>query len=143
MSILKAIHNALVIKEKRGWDRLYFAVDLHGTVLVPNYSLGDIPKEFYPMAKEVLQKLSSRNDIVLIIYTCSFPNEIEEYLNYFKSHGINFDYVNSNPEVKTKEGGVGYFKDKFYFNVLLEDKAGFDPLTEWDEIYDWVRYDNE
>ena len=33
----------------------------------------------------------------------------------------------------------GYYKKKYYFNVLLEDKAGFDPLKDWWFLYDYFK----
>lgn len=130
--ITKAFARAFEIKEARNWDKIYCAVDIHGTIVKPNYSKETLPTEFYKYAKEVLQDLSKRNDVVLILYTCSFPEEIEKYLEFFKEHEINFEYVNSNPEVENNT--YGYFNDKFYFNILLEDKAGFDGETDWNLI---------
>jgi len=137
MSILRAIEiNHFKLKEERGWDKTYWAVDLHGTVIKPNYQAGNIPKDFYPFAKEVLQRLSKLEDVCLIMYTCSHPHEQDQYLAFFEENGIHFDYVNGNPEVETDEGGYGYYEDKPYMNVLFEDKAGFDALTEWKPVWD-------
>jgi methionine salvage enolase-phosphatase E1 len=135
MCIVRAIENAFKIKEERGWDRIYVAVDLHGTVLKPNYKSGNIAKEFYPMAIETLQEMTERKDIILIISTCSWPEEIFEYEEYFKTFNIKFDYINENPEVESEVYGHGYFEDKYYFNVLLEDKSGFLGDTEWPDVY--------
>lgn len=129
--ILRAIETAFDVMEKRGWDKVYYLVDLHSTVIKPNYQAGNIPTEFYPNAKEVLQMLTKRKDICLIMYTCSHPHEIEEYKEFFEGHGITFEYVNENPEVKTQEGGYGCYDKKPYMNVLIDDKAGFDGETEW------------
>jgi hypothetical protein len=130
--ITKAIRNCLVTAKERGWEKTYWAFDIHGTILRPTYQVGVISTEFYPFAKEVLQRLSTRKDIVRILYTCSYPNEITEYLKYFRAHQIYFDQVNENPDVCT--GAYGYYTRKFYFNVLFEDKAGFDPLTDWEAV---------
>jgi len=93
-SIIKAIKiNHFDLKKERGWDKTYWAIDIHGTILKPNYQKGNIPKEFYPYAIECLQYLTQRKDIVLIKYTCSHLNEIEEYKVYFESLGIKFDYI--------------------------------------------------
>lgn len=124
----------------RGWDRLYVLVDLHATVLLPNYRKGHICREFYPMAKEVLQMLSKRKDIVLIMFTSSFPNEIVEYLEMFEQNGIHFKYANKNPEVSTSE--CGYFEVKPYMNVLLDDKASFMPEIDWLMIDRFFRLKN-
>jgi len=135
MSILKSIEiNHFKLKEERNWDKTYWFFDLHGTVLKPNYLYGNIPTEFYPYAKETLQLLSKLDDICLIIYTCSHPHEIVEYVKLFKENDINFQYINENPEVETQAEGYGCYDKKPYMNVLFEDKAGFDPETEWLEV---------
>lgn len=135
MSIIKSILiNHFDLMRNRGWDKVYYAFDIHGTILKPNYTAGDIPKEFYPMAKETLQFISKRKDIVMFLYTCSHPHEIVEYLEFFKSHEINFQYVNENPEVITEPTGYGCYDKKPYMNVLFEDKAGFDPKSDWDKV---------
>lgn len=115
-----------------GWTKMYWAIDVHETMIYPNWKEGSIPTEFYLHAKEALQLISSRKDIVTILYTCSHPHEIDQYLTYFKENGIRFDYVNENPEVINKK--YGNYSRKPYFNVLLEDKAGFEPSTDWPEV---------
>lgn len=130
--ITRAIENCLRAAKEREWSKTYWAFDIHGTILRPNFKRDEISKEFYPGAIEVMQFLSKQKNIVKILYTCSYPNEIEQYLNYFKKHDIHFDYINANPEVA--DGGYGYYQDKFYFNVLMDDKAGFDDETDWMEI---------
>lgn len=127
--ITRAIETCLRHASEKGWNKTYWAFDIHGTILKPNYKRDKISREFYPQAKEVMQALSKRTDIVRILYTCSYPHEIEQYLSYFNEHGIHFDYINQNPEVS--DGGYGYYQDKFYFNVLMDDKAGFDGETDW------------
>jgi len=47
-----------------------------------------------------------------------------------------FQYINDNPEIDSQKGNFGYYEKKFYFNVLFEDKAGFQADTEWKMIYD-------
>jgi len=124
--------------ENKGWDKTYWFFDLHSTVIKPNYEYGNIPKEFYPHAKEVLQMLSDRDDVCMAIYTCSHPHEVEQYKAYFEEQGIKFQFVNKNPEVTSVEGGYGYYEDKPYMNVLFEDKAGFDPEHEWEEVREYL-----
>jgi hypothetical protein len=79
-----------------------------------------------------------RPDIIMILYTCSYPQEIERYLKIFEKNNITFSHVNKNPNISSRMGNFGYYEDKFYFNVLFEDKAGFDPETEWKEVYDYL-----
>jgi len=135
MSIINSIlKNHFEIKEKRGWDKTYWFFDIHGTVIKPNYKANDIPTEFYPHAKEALQFISELDDIVMVLYTCSHPHEIEQYLKLFEENNIRFKYVNENPEVPTDINGYGCYDKKPYMNVLFEDKAGFDPNTEWNLV---------
>jgi hypothetical protein len=122
------------MKKHESWGFTYWAFDLHSTIIKPNYESGNIPSEFYPFAKQVLQEISKRDDIVMIIYTCSHPHEIEQYKELFEANGIHFKYVNENPEVLTDRDGYGYYEKKFYFNVLFEDKAGFDAENDWYEV---------
>lgn len=128
-----AIRNAFAKANQRNWDRTYWAIDIHETMIKPNWSETTTPTEFYPKAKEILQYISGRRDIVMILYTCSHPHEIEKYIDLFKENDIKFNHVNQNPEVINEK--YGYYDSKPYFNVLLEDKAGFDPYSDWDEVY--------
>jgi hypothetical protein len=72
--------------------------------------------------------------VEMIIYTCSHPHEIEQYIEFFEKNNIRFKYVNENPEVKTQTNGYGCYDKKPYMNVLFEDKAGFDAETEWEPV---------
>ena len=144
MSIIKSIKkNHFEYKEKRGWDKPYWFFDIHGTILKPNYTHGAIPKEYYPYAKETLQFLSQLSDVCMILYTCSHPEEIQEYVELFNTHDINFHYINENPEVITDKNGYGCYDKKPYVNVLFEDKAGFDPETDWEMVLAFMKENYE
>lgn len=134
--ITRAIENCLRNAKERGWEKTYWAFDIHGTILKPNYKPGEISREFYPYAIGAMQWLAKRQDIVKILYTCSYPHEIKQYIEHFGAHGIHFDYINENPEVA--DGAYGYYNDKFYFNVLMDDKAGFDGETDWKLIQELI-----
>jgi hypothetical protein len=47
---------------------------------------------------------------------------------------LNFNAINCNPECPSTD--LCDFQDKFYFNFLLDDKAGFDGTKDWREIYE-------
>lgn len=131
--ITRAIKNCFIHAAQRGWDKTYWAFDIHGTILKPTFKTGVVSTEFYPYAKEVMQILTRQKNIVSILYTCSYPDEIVQYVKYFEDHDIHFDHVNENPDVCA--GAYGHYDRKFYFNVLFEDKAGFDPV-DWKDVYD-------
>lgn len=128
--IKHAIEQAFRRAHQKNWDRIYVAVDVHGVILIPTYE-NDGKKEFYPFAQEVMQYLTQRDDVVLMMYTCSHPDEIHDYLEFFESNGIHFDEVNENKEVRNDH--LGDYDHKPYMNLLLDDKAGFVP-EEWPEV---------
>jgi len=74
----------------------------------------------------------------MILWTSSFPEEIMQYVKIFEKDGIHFDGVNKNPGISSKNGNFGYYEDKFYFNVLFEDKAGFNPEKDWKEVFEYL-----
>lgn len=135
--ITRAIKNCFENAKRKGWDKTYWAFDIHGTMLKPTFKTGVVSTEFYPYALEVMQILSRQKDIVRILYTCSYPEEIVQYLKYFEANEVNFQYVNENPDVCT--GAYGHYDRKFYFNVVFEDKAGFDPEVDWKEVFDLLK----
>ena len=130
--ITKAIDKALARKKAKNWDKTYWGFDIHETMIIPNWSTGEVPLEFYPNVKEVMQMITKQEDIICIIFTCSHPSEIVVYEKYFKEHDIHFDYINENPEVHSR--AYGNYGKKPYFNVLFEDKAGFDPEEDWAKV---------
>ena len=120
---------------QRKWNRIYWAVDVHETILEGNYH-DDLPK-FLPYAKEALQMISDRSDSCLILYSCLHFKDTLRYRALFEENGIFFEYVNANPEVQNTE--LANFSGKFYFNILIEDKAGFEPERDWIEIMDTLK----
>ena len=134
-TITKYIHKMFGISFNKQWFETYWALDLHGTVIKPSYNPTDDKFVFYPYAKEVLQILTIRDDIKMIMWTSSYPNEIEYYKNEFLKNGIMFDQINGNPKISSNNGNFGYYEDKFYFNILFDDKGFFDPYTDWEPIY--------
>ena len=133
MGIASAVYKQYEVAKSRNWDRMYWAVDLHGTLILPNYEkMKAEDVVYYPAALEVMRLLSIRPDIRLIMYTCSWPSEIAEYQKRFVQDRILFNWVNQNPEVDHTE--YGYYTDKPYFNILLDDKSGFDPGEDWAAI---------
>jgi hypothetical protein len=135
--LFKAVFNAYNKALNRKWNKIYWAIDIHDTILKSTYSNELLSENlFYPGAKEFLKFLSSRPDSILILYS-SLINE-KEYLDFFESHDIYFSYVNKNPEVQNTE--YANFNDKFYFNILLDDKAGFDGEKDWKLLREIITY---
>ena len=144
MSVANQIQRTFKVSFEKEWYETYWAFDVHGTILKPTYNLNEDEMEFYPFAKEALQEIAKRSDIIMILWTCSYPHEIQKYVEFFGKNGIHFHHVNENPGISSNMGNFGFYEQKFYFNVLFEDKAGFDPMREWKEVYDlMVHYRKE
>ncbi len=113
----------------RGWDKLYVLVDVHDTIFKASYDRTEAKPWFLGCSRKVLQRLTSDPRFVLILWTSTWPDKISEYLKIFEDSGIKFDYVNSNPEVLSN--GLSCFDGKPYFNIILDDKAGFQAERDW------------
>lgn len=119
------IERTFRFKEEKKWDMIYVAIDAHGTIIRPYHHCID----FYPDSVEVLQWMTRRKDIRIILWTSSHSKEVVELVREGKRRNITFDYCNRNPlEFNTDRA---CFDLKFYFNILLEDKAGFEPESDW------------
>jgi len=128
-----AVQRAFEQKLSRGWDRLYWAIDLHDVLIVGKYNRLNEGKEFCDGAIEILKWLMSRSDMKTILWSSSHDDSLKDFVDWAKSeHAVEFDYVNENPECSTNE--LCDFAKKFYFNVLIDDKAGFDYKSDWLKI---------
>lgn len=131
MSIIKAIDRAYQVMVSRKWDTVYWAIDLHGVCLESNYKQGGyqwLNDEVLP----ALRAISSRDESKIILWSSVHEAEKESIKEFFWGYGINVVAFNNNPY--EEETLVSSFKEKFYFSVLLDDKAGFDPSEDWHKI---------
>lgn len=132
MNYKKLLHTQYERFKIRNWNTLYFVIDVHEVILKPNYET-DYAEEYYPLAKEVLQTLSNRPEIVMIMWTASVHKHREQYMEKFKNDGINFKFHNENPDVAGTTAW-GDYESKMYCNVGMDDKFLFDPFIHWQEI---------
>ena len=123
------IQRAFQQKQERKWDTLYWCVDLHGVIIEGKYNLNNEGAQIYPGAIEVLSFLTKRPDQKLILWTSSHAESVKNVLFWLASSGIRFDYINENPECPNTV--LCDFHQKFYFNILLDDKAGFEGNKDW------------
>ena len=134
MSIVKSINDAYALLNTKHYEKIYWAIDLHGVCLKSNYK-----RNTYELINddviETLRLISSLPESVIIIWSSCYDEEKQNILENFFDNlgGIHVKYFNENPEVKNTE--TGCFNEKFFFSVLLDDKAGFDPATDWKIIY--------
>ena len=122
------LERAFSDKIARNWEKLFICVDLHDTIIQGKYSLNNEDAEYLPNAIKVLQNLSKRKDIVLILWTSSHVAPITKVLDKLEKQGVHFKYVNNNPECPDNK--LCDFSKKFYMNVILDDKAGFEK-DDW------------
>lgn len=127
MSLLKAIDRAYRVSQERGWQRIYWSLDLHGTVLHGNYQQNTY-EWIHPDIPGILKQLSDFDETYFILWSSLQPEEIPAVVQFFADAGIKVLSVNTNPlEANTK---TGYFDAKFYTSIIVDDKAGFDP-ADW------------
>lgn len=149
----EAFHRRL----ERGYSNLYIAIDLHGTIINSTqqtkfewqdggdnpsesiYSIGVQKEEPYIFAFMTLKLITEKFPFIkLILWTSAKSDKINAFVDeVLKKEGIKFSYVNENPDFF----GNLYadFSKKFCFDILIDDKAGFDPQTDWFHIYNFLK----
>lgn len=125
------IKNTFKLKYIKNWDTIYILIDVHG-VIIPNSLHGNVYTFICNDCIEVLQWFSKRKDICIILWTSSYSGEIAALIDWLAMYAIDIDYVNHNPQEKNTDKAD--FTYKPYYNILLDDKAGLEPLTDWAEI---------
>ena len=135
MNIEKSFDAAFKRMKEHNWEKIYVLVDIHDTVFEACYHEKEEYK-WYSFAKEALEIMSHAQQISLILWTSTYENVINDYVEYFKTNGIRFDYINRNTE--TENTLLSCFDEKTYFNVGIDDKFGFEPETDWEIIYNYL-----
>jgi hypothetical protein len=131
------IRRAFQQKREKNWDLLYWCIDLHDVVIEGKYNLYNEGAKIYPNAREFFQWAQKRDDMVLILWSSSHNHALFKTLNNLREQGIEFDYFNANPEEADTK--LCDFSKKFYFNILLDDKAGFEGETDWGLIIEELK----
>jgi hypothetical protein len=135
MSILRAIERAYRVSHERQWDRVYWALDLHGTCLASNYQAGTyawLTDDCGP----VLSALSAFPETHLILWSSLHPADKLGVSQFFSDAGVRITDINRNPLEQST--ATGCFDEKFYMSVIVDDKAGFDPV-EWPAVLEKVK----
>ncbi len=115
--------------QSRNWPHVYLAIDVHDTIFKGTYQKNNEGKKFYPWAKEVLQNLSKNAKVKLIIYTSSHESPARDVIKWLEENDIKIFAFNSNPDHTGTD--LCDFSKKFYFDIMLEDKAGFEGWHDW------------
>jgi len=135
MSIISAINRAIKKKNKRKHPFLFWAIDVHDTIIKSTYDDSRIYK-FLPYAIRALQMISADPEMKIILYSCSYQDQMNDLIDHLKTKAIQVDYVNENPECGNSQ--LADFSKKFYFDILIDDKAGFDR-DDWCFIYHYLK----
>lgn len=131
-----AIKRAYQTMAERNWDTVYWAIDLHGVCLKSNYDNGGY-RFINDAALIGLLNISKRPESRIILWSSCHEFEQPAIIAFMESHGVKIHGFNKNPEVQNTK--TGNFDTKFYFSILLDDKAGFEPETDWDVISNFLR----
>jgi hypothetical protein len=130
MSIERAIERAYSVSNQRGWPRVYWALDLHGTCLKSNYSTKAY-EWLTPDCLPVLKALSELPETNFIIWSSLHQADKEGVAAFFAEAGIKIVGINTNPLEASTE--TGCFDEKFYMSLIIDDKAGFDSES-WPDV---------
>lgn len=136
--IKRALENCMATAIRGGSDRYYLAFEISFTILKHSTVQGGVVSgEFFPYAKETMQCIGRQDCLVTILYTTVPSRDIPAYLSFFRAHGITFNYLNSNPEI----GSDSYrsYDHKPYYDFCFDYKSGFEPFTDWKDVYDQFR----
>jgi hypothetical protein len=128
------LEKAFRLKEENNWEFVYIVIDLHDTMVYgrchPKYVKGQFG--FFKDALPVLRYLTNRKDVKLILYSSSSYSHIEEFRKFAFNHEVEFDFVNCNTDEDCKlKSDTADFTSKFYYNVILDDRGGFEGDTDW------------
>lgn len=136
--ILRAVKLAYE-KHSEKYPHIFWKIDLHGVCLRSSYKAGEyewINDDVVPALKEIMHCPHSK----IILWSSCYEHEQEKIIKFFNDSGIHVDFFNENPLFANTE--YGCFDQKFYFSILIDDKAGFDPNTEWKMIRGFLQKQN-
>lgn len=124
--------NYKIFWETSKYKYCYIAIDIHGTIFKPSFD-NEETYQYYPMAKQCLRLLSENPNVKLILWSACYTHNFLKYIKKFESDGIKFDYINSNPECTNSS--YACFDSKFYFDLGIDDRFGFDARNDWRDLY--------
>ncbi len=114
------------------YEYCYIAVDIHGTIFKPTFEKTEI-FQWYPLAKACLKELTKNPKVKLILWSGCYEDKFNDYIKKFEEEGIKFDYINENPECINSS--YACFDKKFYFDIGIDDRFGFESNNDWVELY--------
>lgn len=139
MNIIKVFEAAFKRMKEKNWDYIYVMVDVHGTIFKPCYKNEENFEE-YPFARKALHLMSENPKIKIILWSSTRRAVMNDYFLAL-TPDVYVDFINGNDDVTVTKDDVDSmdFSMKPYFNVGIDDKFGFEPETDWEEIYNWLK----
>ena len=125
------INKAFQKAEAKGYENIFWAIDLHETIFQGDYVPGSPGTIFHNDMIDAMQLINELSGII-ILWTSSRGSTIYKAMQRLRSMDITVHFQNDNPKVHPDS--LCSFYPKFYFDILLDDKAGFDMQTDWTEI---------
>jgi len=139
---MKQIHQlfseAFIEAEEKGYDHIVIAVDLHGTIVnsklynrIKGTEEEKLAHSIYHKAIEALTLMTEDPRIEMFIYSGTEPSSLVRIKNSLEKYfDIKVALSYSADTTIDKQS----FTKKPYFSILLDNKAGFDPVHDWDTI---------
>ena len=94
------------------------------------------------VAIDALRTISADPINKIILWSSSHEEPFDKVIKGLKEYyEIRVDYVNENPECPST--ALCDFTKKFYFDILLDDKAGFEPNEDWESISNFLELYNK
>lgn len=121
------------------YEYCYIAVDIHGTIFKPTFEKTEI-FQWYPFAKTCLKELTKNPKVKLILWSGCYEDKFKDYIKKFEEEGIKFDYINENPECVNSS--YACFDKKFYFDIGIDDRFGFEPNQDWIDLLTAILVNN-
>jgi len=120
--------------KQKGYPNWYWAIDVHDVIFIGDYKV-DCELRWVRDAKRALKILGMIPEIKVILYTSTRKDKTQAIIDKILAEtGLTIHGVNENPDFMNDPSGLCEFDKKFCFDVLLDDKAGFDAANQWEEI---------
>ena len=131
----KTINRSYARYKQKGYQYWYWALDVHDVVFKGDYKV-DCALQWLPNAKRALKIIATIPEIKIILFTSTRKDKTQAIIDKLKNEtGLEVYGVNENPDFQTDPGNLCEFDKKFCFDLMFDDKAGFDVNDNaWEEV---------
>jgi hypothetical protein len=131
----KLLNRSYARYKQKGYQYWYWALDVHDVIFKGDYKV-DCELQWLPNAKRALKIIAQIPEIKIILYTSTRKDKTQAIIDKLKNEvGLEVYGVNENPDFQTDPGNLCEFDKKFCFDLMLDDKAGFDVYENaWEDV---------